>query len=75
MKLMLKRVFALLFCFCALKVTHAQSKSPSFKVIAFYTAKEDAAHISFVHEANKWFPKIGKEYNFVYCGGAISSAG
>ena len=66
MKLMLKRVFALLFCFCALKVTHAQSKSPSFKVIAFYTAKEDAAHISFVHEANKWFPKIGKEYNFVY---------
>ena len=63
---MLKRVFALLFCFCALKVTHAQSKSPSFKVIAFYTAKEDAAHISFVHEANKWFPKIGKEYNFVY---------
>ena len=66
MKLMLKRVFALLFCFCALKVTHAQSKSPSFKVIAFYTAKEDAAHISFVHEAKKWFPKIGKEYNFVY---------
>jgi len=53
-------------CFCSLKITLAQSKSPSFKVIAFYTAKEDAAHISFVHEANKWFPKIGKEYNFVY---------
>jgi len=48
------------------KAIHAQSNSSSFKVIAFYTAKEDAAHISFVHEANKWFPKIAKEYNFVY---------
>jgi hypothetical protein len=66
MKLMLKKILVLLFCFSTLKITHAQSKSSAFKVIAFYTAKEDAAHISFVHEANKWFPKIGKEYNFVY---------
>ena len=26
-----------------------------FKVLAFYTARQDLAHISFVHEANKWF--------------------
>ena len=24
------------------------------------------AHISFVHEANRWFPKIAKQYNFIY---------
>jgi uncharacterized protein len=42
------------------------TKSPDFKVIAFYTAKNDAAHISFVHEANKWFSSISSEYNFRY---------
>jgi hypothetical protein len=43
----------------------AQS-TPDFKVIAFYTAKNDAAHISFVHEANRWFTKTAAENNFVY---------
>ena len=37
-----------------------------FKVIAFYRAKEDQAHISFVHEANKWFPAMAKKYHFTY---------
>jgi hypothetical protein len=37
-----------------------------FKVIAFYTAKNDQAHISFVHEANQWFSKMAKQHNFVY---------
>ena len=37
-----------------------------FKVIAFYTAKSDLAHISFVHEANLWFPQMAKQYNFEY---------
>ncbi|MDH7464424.1 ThuA domain-containing protein [Chitinophagaceae bacterium 26-R-25] len=43
----------------------AQKKS-SFKVIAFYTAKSDLAHISFVHEANKWFPSMAAKYGFTY---------
>jgi len=43
----------------------AQEK-PAFKVIGFYTAKDDKAHISFVHEANKWFAKTARDYNFVY---------
>ncbi|MDI3318838.1 ThuA domain-containing protein [Pinibacter soli] len=43
----------------------AQKKS-SFKVIAFYTAKSDLAHISFVHEANKWFPEMAARYGFTY---------
>ncbi|SEP34501.1 Trehalose utilisation [Flavobacterium sp. CF108] len=44
---------------------HKKEKS-KFKVIAFYTAKNDQAHISFVHEANKWFPKAAEENHFVY---------
>lgn len=43
----------------------AQTK-PLFKVIAFYTARNDAAHISFVHEANRFFPKLAEENNFTY---------
>lgn len=39
-----------------------------FKVIAFYTAvnKNETAHVSFVHEANRWFSKMSLKYNFVY---------
>ncbi len=44
----------------------AQNGHPKFKVIAFYTAKNDAAHISFVHEANQFFPKMAKKYHFSY---------
>ncbi|UTA69257.1 ThuA domain-containing protein [Emticicia sp. 21SJ11W-3] len=47
-------------------VGHAQKRKPQFKVIAFYTAKNDKAHISFVGEANRWFPKMAEENNFVY---------
>ena len=35
-------------------------------MIAFYTAKQDQAHISFVHQANRWFPKAATHYNFKY---------
>jgi hypothetical protein len=56
---------AIIFCMCIVIKTAAQ-KNSSFKVIAFYTAERDTAHISFVHEANNWFPKIAKEYNFIY---------
>lgn len=34
------------------------------KVIAFYTAKNDLAHISFVKEALPWFENKGKEIGF-----------
>ncbi|GAB2685657.1 hypothetical protein GCM10027037_04080 [Mucilaginibacter koreensis] len=46
--------------------TSAQKRKPDFNVIAFYTAKHDQAHISFVHEANKWFPEMAKKYHFTY---------
>ena len=44
----------------------AQQPKPLFKVIAFYTARADQAHISFVHEANKFFPAIAAQYRFYY---------
>lgn len=44
----------------------AQKKAGPFKVIAFYTAKQDQAHISFVHEANRWFPAMADKYHFLY---------
>ena len=45
---------------------HAQKNARPFKVIAFYTAQHDLAHISFVHEANRWFPAMGQRYHFTY---------
>jgi len=58
------QAFALcIFCICNVQ---AQSSEPKFKVIAFYTGKNDLAHISFVHEANQWFPKMAAKYDFTY---------
>lgn len=37
-----------------------------FNVIAFYTAKNDLAHISYVHEANNWFKIAAQKNNFTY---------
>ena len=61
-KNILKTISVLVVFIFLLIDVNAQTKS--FKVIAFFTAKEDLAHISFVHEANKWFPKIAAEYHF-----------
>lgn len=63
-KLLILLIVLGIFYFSALQVK-AQDH-PKFKVIAFYTAKEDQAHISFVHEANKFFPKMAAKYNFAY---------
>jgi hypothetical protein len=42
------------------------AQEPKFHVVSFYTAKNDLAHISFVHEANKWFSDAAKKYKFTY---------
>ncbi|WP_098025507.1 ThuA domain-containing protein [Streptomyces sp. st115] len=48
----------------------ATPRSPSaaapFKVVAFSNGTWDAAHISFVKEANEWFPRQGAEHGFTY---------
>jgi len=59
-------VLLTVFWFSLVVPACAQNDAATFKVIAFFTAKQDAAHISFVHEANKWFPQIASQYNFIY---------
>jgi len=54
----------LLCCLCWAGLAVRAQKD--FKVIAFYTARNDKAHISFVHEANRWFPIKGQQYHFTY---------
>ena len=44
--------FCLFIFYFSVSVT-AQNQTSQFKVIAFFTAKQDLAHISFVNEANK----------------------
>ncbi len=64
------RVITLLIVLCSLSFcfskSTAQRNKKTFHVIAFYTGRNDQAHISFMHEANKWFPEMAKKYNFTY---------
>jgi uncharacterized protein len=63
-RIQMKKIVALLFLtFAGLVALNAQN---SFRVISFFTAKEDQAHISFVHDANRWFHQIAKENKFTY---------
>jgi len=59
------RIIALgVSCFCLIAVE--ANCAPKFEVIAFYTGKDDLAHISFVREATEWFPKMAEKNNFTY---------
>jgi hypothetical protein len=44
----------------------APNDGTRFRVISFFTAKNDPAHVSFVHEANKWFSNMSAHYHFSY---------
>jgi hypothetical protein len=62
-------VFCIAFVFfCTINIASVigQKVTPKFKAIAFYTAKNDLAHISFVHEANSWLARISVRNNFIY---------
>jgi hypothetical protein len=59
-------LFICILCLGFSLVAQSQKPVSNFKVIGFYTAKKDPAHISFVHEANKWFTKISSRYHFTY---------
>jgi uncharacterized protein len=56
----------LLIVFFSVLAASAQTDTSLFKVIAFYTARNDQAHISFVREANRWFPAMATRYHFSY---------
>jgi hypothetical protein len=64
-KLTTRVIILSISCFW-LTTVKAQNDTPKFKVIAFYTARNDKAHVSFVHEANQWFPKMAAKYHFAY---------
>jgi len=44
----------------------AQAAPESFKVLAFYPAKTEDAHMSFVREANEWFGNAAATNHFKY---------
>ena len=57
----------ILLCFVVRLIpAKAQTFKSDFKVLAFYTAKADLAHISFVHEANRWFAGMARKHHFTY---------
>ena len=45
---------------------NAQTNTSTFNVIAFYTGKNDKAHVSFVKEANRWFSQMAIRHYFHY---------
>ncbi len=66
-----RNLFALLFifvlCFQNIQAAKTGNKNnPKFKVVAFYSGINDAAHVSYVKEANLWFSSISKKYNFEF---------
>ena len=66
MKTTFRRIAVLMLAWFCLFHARAQGTAPQFHVIAFYTGKNDLAHISFVHEASQWFPQIAAQYGFTY---------
>jgi hypothetical protein len=42
----------------------ARDPAPEFRVVAFFTARQDPAHISFVHEAVRWLPQVAARHHF-----------
>ncbi|WP_020605045.1 ThuA domain-containing protein [Spirosoma spitsbergense] len=59
-------LFVTVLLLCLIETGQARRTNPAFRVIAFYTAKNDPAHISFVQEANRWFPKMAATHQFTY---------
>src|SRR6185503_80484 len=54
-------IAALIYCCSGISAA-----TPEFRVVAFYTGKEDPAHISFLREAERWFPAMAAKYHFSY---------
>jgi len=61
-----RKIVLFIIIFLAVVFTSFAKKDVDFKVIAFYTAKSDKGHISFVNEANRWFSDMGKKNHFTY---------
>ncbi len=57
------RRIAITTCVLVLALS-ACRREPAFTVVAFFRGKEDPAHISFLREAEQWFPQIAAQNNF-----------
>jgi uncharacterized protein len=62
----LKALVCVLTIGLAATAVYAAEPAPRFNVIAFYTGRDDPAHVSFVREANRWFPELARKYHFSY---------
>lgn len=54
-----------IFMLTVITVSQASGQG-NFKVVGFFTALHDRAHITYVHEANKWFAAQAERYHFSY---------
>lgn len=59
---MTKKIILFSIAFLLFQTIHAQPP----KVVAFYTGKNDLAHISFAKEANDWLEQLSRKQNFSY---------
>jgi hypothetical protein len=57
-------IIVALVCGCSSAI--AGARQPKFKVIGFFTGKQDQAHISFLHEATRWFPEQAARNDFAF---------
>ena len=60
------KAFGIAALVCFSSALNGNDSKPKFSVIAFFTAKQDQAHISFVHEAEQWFPQMAAKNNFSF---------
>lgn len=58
-------IFAFLLTMLTGSVAMSLEPGP-MKVLAFYSGKNDSAHVSFVREANRWFTEKSRENGFRY---------
>jgi hypothetical protein len=63
---MIRFIPLLILCIYISDCCNAQSSKDEIKVIAFFTARNDQAHISFVKEANRWFARMAVQEHFHY---------
>ncbi|MEU1407302.1 ThuA domain-containing protein [Streptomyces sp. NPDC005728] len=60
------RLFLLLAVLLGTAAVPARAAAAPFRVLALYNGTWDAAHISFVKEANEWFPRQAAANGFTY---------
>jgi uncharacterized protein len=67
-KSLIPAIVLCLNCICFIPVANSQEQLPKFRVLSFYKPlnESETAHLSFVHEANRWFSKMAVKYNFSY---------